>query len=196
MQTPDQAQQPRSHPPRLRLLYELFTTTFVIGALTFGGGYAMIPLIDDAFVNKKGWITEEEMLDIIAISQMVPGPLAISSSTFVGIKVAGFWGGLVSAVGVALPSLLIICVLSTFYLEFKENRYVSAALQGIRAGVVALVLSAVLKLGKKTVKRRFDWAMAGLAFALVIWLDLHPVAVILIAGLTGWLVARREAKTS
>ena len=111
-------------------LFELFWSTFCIGAVTFGGGYAMIPVLEQTFVSKKGWLSEEEMMDLLAIAEMTPGPIAINASTYVGTKMAGLPGAVSATLGMVMPSFLIIALISGFYLEFKSNPTVAARQTG------------------------------------------------------------------
>lgn len=178
---------------KAKLLWQLFCTTFTIGALTFGGGYAMISVLDEALVTKHGWLTEEEMMDLIAIAEMTPGPIAINASTYVGTKMAGVLGAICATFGMVLPSLLIIGALSTFYLQVKDNAMVAAALKGIRAGVVALVISAVLRLWKKGVTNNFGRVLFALALAAVVLMRVSPMLVIVFAAVAGMLFAREQA---
>ena len=173
-------------------LFELFWSTFCIGAVTFGGGYAMIPVLEQTFVSKKGWLSEEEMMDLLAIAEMTPGPIAINASTYVGTKMAGLPGAVSATLGMVMPSFLIIALISGFYLEFKSNPTVAAALLGIRAGVTALVVSAAHKLGKKAVHRPADWALCLLAFAAVGFFGLSAILVIVAAGLCGYVLYRKR----
>lgn len=127
---------------------DLFLTFLKIGAFTFGGGYAMIPLIQNEAVEKKKWINEEEMVEIVAIAESTPGPIAINSATFVGYKVAGFWGSLFATLGVILPSLIIISIVSLFFDKFLEIKVIADIFRGVRAGVTVLILSAAIKMFK------------------------------------------------
>ncbi len=133
---------------------ELFSSFLKIGAFTFGGGYAMIPLIQREVIEKKEWINEDEMLDIIAIAESTPGPIAINSATFVGYKVAGFWGSFFATLGVVLPSFVVIVLISLFFDKFLEVPVIAAAFHGIRAGVTVLIFNAVIKMFK-VVKKNF-----------------------------------------
>ena len=169
-------------------LFELFWSTFCIGAVTFGGGYAMIPVLEQTFVSKKGWLSEEEMIDLLAIAEMTPGPIAINASTFVGTKMVGVPGAVAATLGMVTPSFAI----SGFYMQFKSNPIVGAALLGIRAGVTALVLSAVLKLGKKSVRKPIDWAICLLAFVAVGVYGVSAILAIVTAGFCGFLLRRKK----
>ena len=128
-------------------IFILFMTFLKIGACTFGGGYAMVPLIERELVIKKKWIDEKEILDIIAVSETTPGPIAVNTATFIGSRIAGFWGALAATLGVVLPSFVIITVLAVFMRYIKDNRIVSNAFFGIRIGVLLLIFNALFTLG-------------------------------------------------
>jgi len=119
-----------------------------IGAFTFGGGYAMIPIIQREAGEKRKWIRDGELLDIIAIAESTPGPIAVNAATYVGYKVAGFWGSLFATIGLAIPSFVIIFVISFFYKDFISWPWVSALFKGLKVGVIILLFKAVLKLKK------------------------------------------------
>lgn len=124
----------------------LFFTFFVIGALTFGGGYAMLPLIADA-VSKNGWISDAEVLDFIAVSESTPGPFAINMATFVGTKTGGLFGAVCATLGVTIPSFIIILIVARFYEKYKASRIVSSAMTGLRPAVIGLIGSAIITSG-------------------------------------------------
>ena len=127
------------------VFFELFYTFFLIGLFTFGGGYAMIPMIQEQVVG-KGWISEEALTDFIAISEVTPGPFALNISTFVGNTVAGPFGAVCSTLGVILPSLIIIIIVAMIMKKFITNKYVQGALNGVKPIVLALILSTALLL--------------------------------------------------
>ncbi len=132
-------------------LINLFLTFMKIGALTFGGGYAMISIIEREVVEKNRWINQSEMLDVLSISESTPGPISVNTATFVGYRVAGFWGSFFATLGLILPSFVVILLISFFYQTFLSWTVVQAAFLGIRSGVVILLIDAVIKL-KKSVK--------------------------------------------
>ena len=133
----------------LSQLPKLFVSFFKIGAFTFGGGYAMIPLIQRETVENHHWITDDDILDMLAIAESTPGVVAVNSATFVGYRVAGFWGALIATFGVALPSFIVISILSLFIMEYKKIQWLNWVFDGIRAGVVVLIFNAAIKLGKQ-----------------------------------------------
>ncbi|MCL1858348.1 MAG: chromate transporter [Oscillospiraceae bacterium] len=134
--------------PQIFLLFDLFITFFQIGLFTIGGGYAMIPLITDKVVS-KGWCTEVDLLDYIAVAESTPGPFAINTSTFIGMKQFGIPGVIVSCLGLILPSFIIILIIAKFFMKFVEYRGVSAALNGLRPAVIGLMSAAVISIAIK-----------------------------------------------
>ncbi len=179
-------------------IWTLFLTFLKIGAFTFGGGYAMIPLIQSEIVEKNGWMTDDDILDIIAIAESTPGPIAINSATFVGYKVAGFFGAFFATLGVVMPSFLIILIIGSLLREFQENKLVQYAFFGIRAGVVALVVKAWFTMYKKCEKTAVAYAIAVLAFVAVAVFDFKVIYVLTACALFGLaaslLTARRGEK--
>ena len=131
-----------------KLLLQLFLVFFKVGLLTFGGGYAMIPIIQKEVVEKRKWMNGNDILDILAISESTPGPIAVNSATYVGYKVMGFWGSLVATIGLAIPSFTIIFVISLFYEKFLSFHVVNAIFKGVKVGVIILLILAVIKLKK------------------------------------------------
>lgn len=131
-----------------KILLEMFLTMFKIGLFTFGGGYAMLALIENELVEKKKWIEKEEFLDMVAIAESTPGPIAINSATYIGYKRAGVLGSAAATLGVVLPSFIIIFTISLFLDEFLKFKLVACAFRGIQAGVVYLILSAGIKMLK------------------------------------------------
>lgn len=166
-------------------LSKLFLTFLKIGAFTFGGGYAMLPLIREAVVDKEKWLTDDGFLDMIGITQSVPGVLAVNAAVFIGYQLAGVPGALLSAVGAVLPSFLIILFIAAFLIHFSGNVIVNKAFTGIRSAVVALIAYAVIKLGRKTIRGGFDRIVAGGALILAYFLGVNPVLVILAAAVAG-----------
>ena len=149
------------------LLWQVFLTFFKIGAFTFGGGYAMVPLIQREASEKHGWVSDEDILDIVAIAESTPGPIAINSATFVGYRACGIPGSVCATLGVVLPSFLIILAISGILREFQENVYVQYAFRGIRCGVLALILKAMWGMYKKCKKNIPAYIVMVAAFVLV-----------------------------
>lgn len=148
-------------------LSKLFMAFVRIGAFTFGGGYAMLPMLERECVDKTGWVTRDELLDYFAIGQCTPGVIAVNTATFVGKKHRGFLGALVTTAGVVLPSFVIICVLTALLANFAELRPVRYALAGIRVAVGVLILNTVIKLVKEKIKDKLGYILAALAFLMI-----------------------------
>jgi len=169
------------------IYWESFKTFFKIGLFTIGGGYAMIPLIEEEVVNKHKWIAKEEMLDLIAIAQSCPGVFAINISIFIGYKLHKTGGAVVSSLGTALPSFLIILAIAMFFHQFEDNKVIAAMFRGIRPAVVALIAVPTFKLAKSAKLNRYTlWI--PIVSALLIWLlGVSPIWIIVVAGLGGYL---------
>lgn len=175
----------------------LFLTFLKIGAFTFGGGYAMIPLIQKEIVEKKKWMTNEDILEIVAIAESTPGPIAINSATFVGFKVAGFFGATLSTLSVVLPSFLIIMGLSFVLQQFENLKTVQYAFWGIRAGVLALIIKALWSMYKQCPKNVCAYIIMALSFILVAVFKINVLIVIAgcaVFGLVSSLIAGRKIK--
>lgn len=171
-------------------LVELFLTFAKIGAFTFGGGYAMISIIEDNCVEKKKWITHDEMMDIAVIAESTPGPIAINCATFVGHKVAGLVGAICATLGVVLPSFLIIFVISSFLDNFLEIEIVAKAFYGIKVAVGVLILDAGLTMFKKMSKKIFPRVVMAISCIImflvqIFALKFSSISLMLIAGAVG-----------
>lgn len=163
----------------------LFLTFLKIGAFTFGGGYAMIPLIQKEASEKQHWINDDDILEIVAIAESTPGPIAINAATFVGWRVAGFFGALFATVGVVLPSFVIITLIAFVLGEFQNLKPVKYAFFGIRAGVLALIIRAFVSMYKKCPKGAFSYALMALIFAAAVFTDINAIILILISAVAG-----------
>lgn len=170
---------------KFKKLLSLFWVFFRIGAFTFGGGYAMISLISEETVNKKKWISDEDILDIIAIAESTPGPIAINASTFVGYRVAGFWGAFFATLGMVTPSFIIILIISYVLNEFKSIKAVQYAFTGIRAAVLALIIKAFYKMYKQCPKGIFYYIIMGLSFIAVAVFDFKVIYCIIASAVFG-----------
>ncbi|MCR1899565.1 chromate transporter [Irregularibacter muris] len=171
-----------------RLLIEIFMSFFKVGLFTFGGGFAMIPLIEKEMIDKKAWVEEEEIIDIFALSQSVPGSIAINSSTSIGYKIAGTYGAVVATIGVVLPSFMIITIIAAFLSNFQDNAIVQAAFMGVRSAVVGLVLMAAIKIGKTSIKDALAALITILTVILILAINLNVIFAIIGGGLVGWIV--------
>lgn len=169
----------------MKLLWDLFVSFFKIGLFTFGGGYAMLPMLQREIVDRHMWVTEEEVLDYYAIGQCTPGVIAVNTATFVGTKLRGAVGGAVATVAVVTPSVIIITLISTILRNFASYEMVQHAFAGIRVAVAVLVIVSVAKLFKKGVKGILGYGVFGASMLLVVLFDLSPVWVVLAALLLG-----------
>lgn len=185
-----------------RILWQLFITFFKIGAFTFGGGYAMIALLEGELVTKKKWVTQDEFLDIVAIAESTPGPVAINSATFIGYKMAGVAGSAMATLGTVLPSFTIIFIISLFFDRFLKLKVVANAFKGIQACVVYLIFSAGLKLFKGMKKKPMEIAVLATVMAVFVGLSVFAVKfssvwMILASGAVGiavWLASADKAE--
>ncbi len=177
-------------------LWTLFFTFARIGGFTFGGGYAMLPMLQKELVEKYGWTTEEELLDYYAIAQCTPGVIAVNTATLIGRKLKGVAGAIAATIGVVFPSFVIISIIAAVLNNFAELAVVKNAFIGIRACVCALILDAVIKLGKKAIVDIPTLLIAVVVFLLMCFLDVSPMIVVLCAGLLGLLLQGRKKPTA
>ncbi len=167
----------------MKKLVELFWSFLKIGLFTFGGGYAMIPLIRREVIDRKGWIAEGEFLDLLTLAQSAPGPISLNTSVFVGYKMRGYAGAIAAILGVVVPSFTIILIVATLFADIRQNAVVDAAFRGMRPAVVALIIVPVISLAKG-----MHWSMLGIiaATALAIWgLGWSPIWILLAAAGAG-----------
>lgn len=182
---------------KFKTLLSVFWVFFKIGLFTFGGGYAMIPIIQKETVENKGWITDDDILEIIAIAESTPGPIAINSSTFVGYRVAGFWGAFFGTLGMVLPSFIIILSISFVLREFRSIKAVQYAFNGIRAGVLALLFKALWTMYKKVKKGLVAYIVMAGSFIFAAFSNINIIFVLIgcaIVGLVSSLIAQRRNK--
>lgn len=182
----------------LKFFWTLFISTFTLSAFTFGGGYVIVPLMRKKFVETLGWIDEEEMLDLIAIAQSAPGPIAVNSSIIIGYRLAGIPGALVTTFGTVLPPMVILSVISQFYTAFRDNVVVSLVLKGMGIGVAAVIVDVVCTMAKGVVKTKDALWIIVMCVALVVALftSLNVVFVILACGVVGAInVIAQDKKT-
>lgn len=168
----------------MRKLFELFLVFFRIGAFTLGGGYAMVPLIQEEICKNKKWISDDEFIDIIAIAQSLPGVLAVNTATIVGYKIFGIRGVIVSVLGSALPSFVSILVIAIFFAEFAKYKGTELVFKGIRPAVVALIAYSVITLGKKVGYSHFN-LIIGVTASILLFLNIHPILIVIISGIIG-----------
>lgn len=174
----------------IKEMVDLFLTFARIGGLTFGGGYAMLPMLQKEVVENRGWATEAELADYYAIGQCTPGIIAINTATFVGYRKFGVAGGIVATLGVVFPSLVIITIIAAFISNFADLPLVRHAFAGIRVCVCVLILNAVLKLRKNSVVDKPTAILFFAVFLLSVFTPLSPVVFVVLAGLAGILLKR------
>lgn len=173
---------------------DAFLTFFKIGLFTIGGGYAMIPLIEAEIIEKKKWVGKEEFLDLMAIAQSCPGVFAINIAIFIGYRLRRVKGAIVSCIGTALPSFIIILLIALFFHQFKDNEIIAAAFRGIRPAVVALIAVPTYNLAKKAKLNRYTF-WVPIVSALLIWqLGVSPILIIIAAGIAGYILGRGGEK--
>ena len=173
----------------MRALIELYLLFFKLGIVNFGGGYAMLPLLNRELVSKRGWVTEEELADYYSVGQCTPGAIAVNVSTFIGIRKKGILGGIVATLGFVSPAFLIIFIIAALLSNFANNYYVMNALAGIRACVFFLVLSAIFKLAKKSITDKFGIFFSAFVAIMAIFVTVIPLYVyVIIAGFLGFLI--------
>lgn len=171
----------------LKFYCTLFLSTFSLSAFTIGGGYVIVPLMRKKFVEELKWIDEEEMLNLVAISQSAPGPIAVNASIMVGYRLAGVLGALITTVGTVLPPLIIITVIAKFYTAFKENRIVNALLLGMRAGVAAVIIDVIIKMAKDIIRSKNNISITIMIVALIaaVIFDINAALIIILSGAFG-----------
>ena len=167
-----------------------------IGAFTFGGGYAMLPMFQRELVEKKGWLTEEEMTDLFSISQCLPGIIAANTAIFVGYKYKGIIGGVVAALGVALPSVVVIMLIAAFLSNFAEITFVKSAFTGLRVCVSVLIINAVLKLRKHSVVDISTGIIFIFVFILSIYMSVPVALLVIVAGICGVAISLVQKRIS
>ncbi len=178
------------------MLLKFFMTCNKIGAFTLGGGYAMIPIMEREFVDKNKWLDKQEFMDIMVVAQTTPGIFSIDMASHIGYKLRGIWGGIVGALGIALPSIIAILIIAMFFRNFKDNPYVGKFFMGVRPAVVALIASPCFTMAKTA---NITWKTLWIPVvccALIALLDVSPIWVILVAGVAGYLwgkYVKREA---
>ena len=164
---------------KMKLFIDLFFIFARIGGFTFGGGYAMLPMLQKEIVEKRSWATQEELMDYYAIGQCTPGIIAVNVATFIGVKLKGFWGAFFATLGVITPSIIIIMIIAAFISGFQDIEIVAHAFNGVRAAVVALILSSVLKLSKKSVVDKITAVIFAAVALLAFFTDISPVIFII-----------------
>lgn len=180
----------------IKLYWKLFLSTFVLSAFTFGGGYVIVPLMRKKFVEQYKWIEEEEMLDLVAISQSCPGAIAVNASVLIGYRVGGVAGALATVLGTSLPPLIILSVISYFYQAFRSNLYVGYALKGMQAGVAAVIIDVVYTMAADVVKKK-KWlpiVIMVLSFIFAYFFDINVILIIALCAVVGLIFGRGQKK--
>lgn len=177
-------------------LAKLFFTFLKIGAFTFGGGYAMIPLIQKEIVEKHKWMEDKEIIDMIAIAESTPGPIAVNMATFVGFQTAGIVGAFLATFGVILPSFLIIFLISSFLRQFEQLQIIKYAFNGIRVGILALIIKALISMYKQCPHDKLSYLLMIAVFLLATIFDVNILLIIIGCGMIGRSMSYLEAKRS
>ena len=174
----------------MKILLELFIAFARVGVMTFGGGYAMLPIIEREIVDKRHWAELDEIMDYYAVGQCTPGVIAVNTATFIGYKLAGVPGGVAATIGVVFPSLVIITAIASVLTAFAEVPAVKSAFAGIRVCVCVLIFNSVVKLYKKAIVDKATFALFLLVFILAVLLDVSPVVFVIICALAGIALTR------
>jgi chromate transporter len=171
-------------------LLSLFLSFAKVGVMTFGGGYAMIPILEREIVDRQGWASSEELMDYYAVGQCTPGVIAVNTATFIGYKIAGPLGGIVATLGVVFPSVVIICIIAGVLTNFADIPAVKSAFTAIRVCVCVLIFNAVLKLWKGAVKDKAGLVLFLIVFVLSLFFDISPVVFVVMCALAGLLLTK------
>ncbi len=174
----------------MKKLWQLFAAFARVGIMTFGGGYAMIPILEREIVDRHGWATEEELMDYYAVGQCTPGVIAVNTATFIGYKVAGKLGGVIATLGVVFPSVVIITLIAGILTSFSEVPAVKSAFAGIRVCVCVLIVNAVLKLWRKAVVDKATLVLFLLVFLLSVFFSVSPVILVIVCAAAGIALTR------
>lgn len=171
----------------MKRFWELFCAFFKIGLFTFGGGLAMLPLIRNVVVEKKAWLSDEEMIDCIALCQALPGVIAVNSAIYVGKKQRGMLGAIAATFGVVLPSFLIIILVVLFLGRIENNPYVNGAFEGIKASSAGLIFVAAYKMGKQILQTKLAWFIVVVSFGIIVVGQITALWAIVFGGVVGYL---------
>ena len=172
----------------MKKLINLFFIFFKLGCINFGGGYALLPLLQRELVEKRGWTTDDELADYYAIGQCTPGAIAVNVSTFIGYKIKGILGGIVATLGFVSPAFIIIFLIATILNQFSDNEIVQHAIAGINVCVVVLIISAIIKLAKKSIVDVITAIIALVVAVLAIATEIPLFVYVIIAGILGFYV--------
>lgn len=172
---------------------KMFGVFAKIGAFTLGGGYAMVPIMEKEVVDKHGWLTRDEFMDILIVAQSTPGLFAINIASHIGNKTRGLWGGIVGTLGVATPSIVALLLIAMFFQAFKENIYVEKIFMGIRPAVVALIAAPCFSMARTANINLHNIWIPVVACLLISLFDVSPIWIIIVAGLAGFIIGRVKA---
>lgn len=176
------------------MLFKFFLTCNKIGAFTLGGGYAMIPIMEKEFVDNHHWMDKQEFMDIMVVAQTTPGIFSIDMASHIGYKLRGVWGGIVGALGIALPSIIAILLIAMFFHSFRDNVWVARFFKGVRPAVVALIAAPCFTMAKTANLSRYNFWIPIVACLLIALLGVSPIWVILVAGLAGFAYGKYKGK--
>lgn len=172
----------------MKLIFDIFLSFLKIGAFSFGGGYAMIPFIEREIVASHNWLSSKDFVDIIAIAEMTPGPVAINSSTFVGYKIANLGGAIAGTIGVMLVSLILLISAGKYLTNFKDSKSLRSIFTGIRPAVLGLIVCAAISVGKTALTNVKDFIIAGVILLSILKFKVHPILCVIMAGIIGYIV--------
>ncbi|WP_207648631.1 chromate transporter [Clostridium sp. N3C] len=172
----------------MMIYLKLLISFFKIGLFSFGGGYAMLPMIEREVVDLNGWITQKEFIDIVAISQSTPGPISINSATYIGYKTAGVLGSTMATLGTVLPSFIIMLIICKFFLKFKGNEYLESALSGLRPVVIGLIAAAAISLIGESFIDYKSIIIFAVVFIATFKFKVDPIIMIVVSGIAGVLL--------
>lgn len=177
---------------RIKNLFQLYWSFFKIGGLTFGGGLSMLPMLERELVQRRKWVTEEEILDFYAIGQCTPGIIAVNTATFVGYKKEKILGGIFATLGMISPSIIVISLVAAFFEMFLSNKWFAHALMGVRSVVCAMLINTIIGLGQKCLKNAYSWIICVIVLVLGFFTKIPTVVLVLMAAAVG--IAFNEIK--
>lgn len=178
----------------VKLLIEIFISFLKIGPVTFGGGYAMIPLIEREVVTRKKWLKIEDVSDVFALAESVPGAIAINSATFIGHRIAGVRGAISAMIGILLPTFFTVITLSVLFFSLQGNPHLESAFMGIRAAIVALIVYAGIKISHTAIFDKTTFGLMAAMLIILLFAPIHPVLIILFGALLGIIIVKIKEK--
>lgn len=173
---------------KLKLLWNLFFTFSKISPVSFGGGYAMVPLLERSVTQKKKWVKAEDITDVLVMAQSVPGSIAVNTATFIGYRLVGIPGAIAATLGIVMPTFLIVLILAALFLSFKDNPLIQAAFMGIRPAIIALIAYAAVNIGKTSIFNKGTTVIALIALLVFLFIPVNPIIVLIVGGLLGILL--------